>query len=152
MCGAAAQWRDVMRDRITDELEKELSSCAQLHAFLEKNQEQMKNDALHQRLMAILEEKGLSRIAVINESGLNEIYAYQIFAGKRLPSRDKLLCLCFAMELTAEEAQRLLRDCGYVPLYVKKRRDSIILFALLKGMPLHKLNELLYEEGEALLD
>lgn len=140
-----------MRDRITAELEKELSSCAQLHAFLEKNQEQMKSDALHERLKALLEEKGLSRTAVIGKCGLNEIYAYQIFAGKRMPSRDKLLCLCFAMELTAEEAQRLLRDCGYVPLYVKKRRDSILLFALLKEMSLEKLNELLYEEGETLL-
>lgn len=140
-----------MLDRITDELEKELSSCARLHTFLEKNQEQMKDDTLHERLRALLEEKGLSRTGVINESGLNEIYAYQIFAGKRMPSRDKLLSLCFAMELTAEEVQSLLRDCGYVPLYVKKRRDSIILFALLKKEPLEKLNELLYEEGEALL-
>lgn len=140
-----------MRDRITDELEKELSSCAQLHAFLEKNQDQMKTDTLHERLRAIMEEKGLSRTAVIGESGLNEIYAYQIFAGKRFPSRDKLLCLCFAIALAAEEVQPLLRDCGYVPLYVKKRRDSIILFALLKRMSLSEANELLYEEGEALL-
>lgn len=140
-----------MQDRVTNELEKELSSCAQLHTFLEKNQDQMKTGTLHERLRAITEEKGLSRAAVIGESGLNEIYAYQIFAGKRVPSRDKLLCLCFALALTAEEVQPLLRDCGYVPLYVKKRRDSIILFALLKRLSLSQVNELLYEEGEALL-
>lgn len=140
-----------MNDRTTNDLEQELSSCAQLHSFLENNQANMKEAAVHEYLKKVMEEKGLSRTTVISKSGLNDIYAYQIFSGKRKPSRDKLLCLCFGMELSVEEVQTFLRDCGYVPLYVKRRRDSIILFALLKKMSLLELNELLYEEGEELV-
>lgn len=80
------------------------------------------------------------------------IEAHQILSGKRRPSRDKLLCLCFGLKLDSEQVQDLLRDCGYAVLYAKNRRDSIILFAFYRGMSLLELNEKLYEEGEALLN
>lgn len=141
-----------MQEKSTKDLEKELSSCAKLHTFLEVNQDNMKEESVHDLLKFYMEEKGVSRTDVITGSGLNDIYAHQIFAGIRRPSRDKLLCLCFGLGLSAEEVQSVLRDCGYVPLYVKKRRDSIILYALLKGMSLLELNGLLYEEKEPLLN
>jgi len=141
-----------MQDRTSKDLEKELSSCAQLHTFLENNKQCMKEESVSEILKRYMEEKGFSRTDVIARSGLNDIYAHQILAGKRRPSRDKLLCLCFGLELNAEQVQCMLRDCGYVPLYVKKRRDSIILYAFLKSMSLIELNELLYEEKEELLN
>ena len=82
---------------------------------------------------------------------LNEIYAHQIFSGKRNPSRDKLICLCFGLGLDVEEMQLLLRACGYSNLYVKRRRESVILYARLKGLTLLQCNELLYDEEEPLL-
>lgn len=141
-----------MQDRSTKDLEKELASCAQLHTFLENNKQCMKEESISEMLKKYMEEKGVSRADVIAGSGLNDIYAHQILAGKRRPSRDKLLCLCFGLGLSAEEVQNMLRDCGYVPLYVKKRRDIIILYAFIKSMSLIELNELLYEEKEDLLD
>ncbi len=141
-----------MHDRTTMDLEKELSSCAQLHSFLESNALSMKEESVSELLKKHMDEKGVSRTEVIAGSGLNDIYAHQILAGKRRPSRDKLLCLCFGLGLSAENVQNMLRDCGYVPLYVKRRRDSIILYALLKSMTLIELNELLYEEKEDLLN
>jgi len=140
-----------MLDRTTQELEKELSSCAQLHTFLENNQENMKEQSISDILRAYMTEKGLSRTDVISASGLNDIYAHQIFSGKRKPSREKLLCICFGLGLTTDQVQILLRDCGYVPLFVKKRRDSIIMYALMHSMTLLQCNELLYEEKEDLL-
>jgi len=142
---------DLRKFKSTDDLEKELSACAELHSFLETNQESMSNTSVSELLLGYLKQSGLSRTEVITISGLNDIYAHQIFSGKRRPSRDKLLCLCFGLQLTAEQVQSMLRDCGYVPLYVKKRRDSIILYALLNGMTLLELNALLYEEKEALM-
>lgn len=141
-----------MQDRTTKDLEKELSSCAQLHTFLESNKLSSKEESVSELLKKYMEEKGVTRADVIAGSGLNDIYAHQILAGKRRPSRDKLLCLCFGLGLSAENVQGMLRDCGYVPLYVKRRRDSIILYALLKSMTLIELNELLYEEKEDLLN
>ena len=141
-----------MQERTTKDLEQELSSCAQLHNFLEANQASMQEKSVAELLHFYMEEKGLSRTQVITASGLNDIYGHQIFSGKRRPSRDKLLCLCFGIQLSAEQVQTLLRDCVYVPLYVKKRRDIIILFSLLNEKTLLELNELLYEEKEPLLN
>lgn len=141
-----------MQNRTTKDLEKELSSCAQLHTFLENNKASMKEESVSDMLKKYMDEKGISRTEMISASGLNDIYAHQIISGKRRPSRDKLVCLCFGLGLSAEQVQNLLRDCGYVPLYVKKRRDSIILYALIKNMSLLELNELLYEEKEDLLN
>ncbi|MBQ4638843.1 MAG: XRE family transcriptional regulator [Clostridia bacterium] len=140
-----------MQERRTKDLEKELSACAELHKFLEDNQEYMVERPLSELLLMYLDKKEMTRAEVIEGSGLNDIYTHQIFAGKRKPSRDKLLCLCFGLKLTAEETQLLLKETGYVPLYVKKRRDSIILYAFIKELTLIECNDLLYEEKERLL-
>jgi len=140
-----------MQGGSTKDLEKELASCAQLHTFLEQNEPAMLQRTVAQWLQLLLEEKSLSRSEVIARSGLNEIYAHQIFFGKRNPSRDKLICLCFGLGLDVEEMQLLLRACGYSNLYVKRRRESVILYARLKGLTLLQCNELLYDEEEPLL-
>ena len=139
-----------MQERRTKDLEKELSACAELHKFLEDNQEYMVERPLSELLLMYLDKKEMTRAEVIEGSGLNDIYTHQIFAGKRKPSRDKLLCLCFGLKFTAEETQLLLKETGYVPLYVKKRRDSIILYAFIKELTLIECNDLLYEEKERL--
>ena len=141
-----------MQERSTKELEKELSACDEISDFLAQNQEHMQESSVSEQLRYYMEKRALSRSDVIAHSGLNDIYTHQILSGKRRPSRDKLLCLCFGLKLTAEEVQDLLRNCGYAVLYAKNRRDSIILFALYKELSLLKLNEKLYEEGEALLN
>lgn len=50
-----------------------------------------------------------------------------------------------------EQVQEIRKHCGYPPLYVKNRRDSVIFFALRNGHSLLQVNELLFEQGEALL-
>ncbi len=40
---------------------------------------------------------------------MSEIYLHQIFAGRRNPSRNRLLCLCYGLEATVDETQELLK-------------------------------------------
>lgn len=141
-----------MQEKTTSELEKELSSCADLTTFLKENEEVFKIQSVSDSLRQILEEKALNKSAVIKKSGLNDIYAYQIFSGARIPSRDKLLCLCFGMELDAEETQWLLKSCGYTELYAKSKRDSVILHALYHKKDILELNEELFENKEKLIN
>ena len=100
---------------------------------------------LHTYLLKILEEKQLKRSDVAHASGLDRGYVYDIFAGKKTPSRDKLLALCFALRLSDVQVQRLLNSTGYAQLYPRIERDSIILFALGHHLSLLDANELLYE-------
>lgn len=56
-----------------------------------------------------------------------------------------MLAICFAMELSEEEVQRLLKYTGYPQLYARIERESIILFALQHQLKITDVNELLYE-------
>lgn len=141
-----------MQEKTTKELEHELSGCASLQNYLTENETcVIKERELSEMLTQLMEEKNLRRTDLIRNSGLNDIYVHQIISGKRRPSRNKLLCLCFAMELEVSAVQEILKYCGYPPLYVKNRRDSVIYYGLENGLSLLQVNEMLFEQGEAVL-
>ena len=55
---------------------------------------------------------------------------YKIIKGKMKPEGDRLLQIAFALKLSAEETQRLLRLGGRAQLNTDSERDIRILFAL----------------------
>ena len=64
-----------------------------------------------------------------------------------------LLCICIGMKAEIEDAQTLLKQCGYAPLYPREKRDAVILYGLIRGKELNSVNDMLFEEGEeSLLD
>lgn len=103
-------------------------------------------------LTNLIEEKAMKKSRLIRLSGLDRGYVYDILAGKKNPSRDKVLALCFAMSFSAEDTQQLLKSTGYAPLYVRLERDSIILFGLEHGISLMETNELLFEMNYEVLE
>ena len=141
-----------MPKKTTSHLENELKNSTSLDTFLEKHQDELSDCSLSDQLGKLLRKKGLSKAEVVREFNLNEVYAYQILSGVRRPSRDKLLCLCFAMKATLSETQSLLKESGFAPLYVRSHRDSIIIFAITHGNTLLQLNTDLYDHGEPVIE
>ena len=141
-----------MTVKSTFNLENELIKSESLASFLEENQKELAEPSLVSQFQELLDAKGLTKADVVKESNLNTVYAYQILSGARRPSRDKLLSLCFAMKATLEETQTLLRRNEFAPLYVKNRRDSIIIYALSRGQNLIEVNNTLYEHGEGIIE
>lgn len=132
----------------TDELLNVLKQSSSLSSFLEHEAEELREQIpLHLYLNELLTEKQQKKSDVIRRSGLDRGYVYDIFAGTKSPSRDKVLALCFAMILSGEETQSLLKSTGYPPLYVKITRDSMIFYALQNHLSLADINSLLYEKG-----
>ena len=82
---------------------------------------------------------------------MSEVYLHQVFAGRRNPSRDRLLCLCVGLEVSLDEAQKLLKQAAYAPLYPKNRRDAIITYGILHHMQLQAINDKLFLENEKTL-
>ena len=74
-----------------------------------------------------------------------------MFAGRRNPSRDRLLCICIGLCVTLEEAQRMLTQGGYAQLYPRTKRDAIISYGIVHQMPLGEINDKLFDEGEKTL-
>lgn len=70
---------------------------------------------------------------VSDDAGLNRSYVGNIVRGKKNnPGRDALIGICLAIGTTLEELQYLLKYAGHAPLYVRRKRDVIIWFGLMK--------------------
>lgn len=87
-----------------------------------------------------------------NDSNIQKNYGYQIFDGSKTPSRDKVIALALAMQLTLDEANRLLHLSNNGILYPKIKRDSIIIFGLENNQKIIDLNITLDDFGEAPLE
>lgn len=108
----------------------QLNKFKSFEDFWNHNKENIIQNPLPKYLFELLEAKGLSRADVIVKTGLDKAYAYQIFAGIRNPSRDKLIIIALGIKLSEDETQELLKLAGHRELWVKDERDALILFAI----------------------
>ncbi len=131
----------------TSKIVEELGLCTDFKTFYDENKSYLVNSSLSSMLNVLLENKELKKAEVIKNAEFSEVYGYQIFSGRRVPERNKLLCLTIAMGLNIDETQTLLKCAGYSPLYVKLPFDSIVLYGICKKMSVVEINELLYEYG-----
>ena len=92
--------------------------------------------------------KTMTDSELINSSGIEKSYYYQILKETRKPSRDKVLRLCIGAGLNLRETTRMLELSGHATLYSKNRRDIIISVAINQHVSVIDTNILLdkYEE------
>lgn len=140
-----------MNTKNTDDLQQELMSAPNLNGFLSDNQESFHSESAQAILNRLFAERNISKAALARQAGMSEIYLHQIFAGRRNPSRSRLICICFGLGASLEETQELLKLCGLAQLYPRNRRDTIIIYGLLHGTPLQEINDKLFSEDEETL-
>ena len=143
-------------EKTTGDLRNELLSQPHLDEYLKENGDQFVNWGLTEQLMRFFDEKNVSKAAAVQggdcpQVGMSEVYLYQVLSGRRNPSRDRLLCICFGLGTTEEETQRLLKCAGFAPLYPRLKRDAIILHGIAHGTPLAEVNDKLFEKNEGTL-
>lgn len=131
----------------TAQIVKELQLFPDFRTFYQENKAYMVDKSLAALLEQLLQESGMSKGQVIKNAEMSEVYAYQIFAGSRIPERGKVLALAIGMGLNIEKTQQLLKAAGYPPLYVKRPFDSIVLYGMCKKMSVIEINLLLYDYG-----
>ena len=140
-----------MKESSTQDLSRELMSESNLDAYLSRNQPVFSDEDVANLLNRLYQRTDLSKAALARKAGMSEVYLHQVFAGRRNPSRDRLLCLCVGLETTLEEAQRLLKQASYAPLYPRLKRDAIISFGIVHHMELGEINDKLFSENEKTL-
>lgn len=140
-----------MEEKTTNDLRQELMSQDNIDSYLRENQPFFIESSITELLGTLYQNKGFSKAALARKAGMSEVYLHQVFAGRRKPSRDRLICLCFGLEATLEETQRLLKQAAYAQLYPKNRRDAIISHGILHGTPLDAINDKLFTEHEKTL-
>ena len=136
-----------MNEKNTDTLQQELMSTNNLDRFLTENDASFRDVPLQEAIQRIFDEKGMSKAQLAKQSGISEVYLHQLFSGRRFPSRSRLLCLCFGLGATVDEAQSLLQQARHAPLSSRDRRDAIIIFALSHHMTLFEVNDKLFTEN-----
>ena len=135
-----------MHPKSTANLLKELLQVKQLDNYFEANDQELLHTSLPQELNKLLTQQPLSKGEIAVKSGLSRVYVYQIFSGQRIPSRDSLLRICFALSLEPEAISKLLKHTGYPVLYPRDRRDSVILFAAKRHKTVIELDEMLRQQ------
>ena len=135
----------------TNNLRQGLMEAPTLDQFLSENRDSFNRDSVCELLNRIFQKRRISKATLAKQSGMSEVYLHQVFSGRRNPSRNRLLCLCFGLNASAEETQELLKQCGLAQLYPKDRRDAIILYGILNGMDLFAVNDKLFAENEETL-
>ena len=99
-----------------------------------------------------LEIHELKKSDIIRAAQLDRTYGYQILSGARQPGRDKILALCIAAGLTLRETRRCLECAGEGILYARSSRDAVIIYGIEHHMDVMKINELLLDKGERILE
>lgn len=140
-----------MKQKSTDDLQQELMGSLNLNAFLSENHEHFSTESVPEILNRLFEKRNMSKATLAKQSGMSEIYLHQIFAGRRNPTRSRLICLCFGLNATLEETQELLKLCGLAQLYPKIKRDTIIMYGIVHGVSLFEINDKLFTEDEETL-
>ena len=136
----------------TDELLNEIKNTKNILDYMETNQKEMHLRPLKDFLTGLLVEKNITVAKVVEKSNLNKSYVYQIFNGKKYPSRDKVIALAFGLELNADETQKLLKETGFRELYPRDVRDALLIFAINQNMTIIEANELLYDHEIEVLE
>ena len=135
----------------TNSLQQEFMDTPDFDRFLSENQDSFRSGSTHELLNALFQKRNISKTALAKQSGMSEVYLHQVFAGRRSPSRNRLICLCFGLSATLEETQELLKQCALAQLYPKSKRDAIIMYGLVNGISLFDVNDKLFSEGEETL-
>ena len=85
-----------------------------------------------------LNKKGLSKADVIRQLNIDRNYGYQVFSGKRLPTRNILLRIAILFGLDVEQTDYLLKLAGKPALYVRNEIDARIFYSIKHQMSYEK--------------
>lgn len=136
----------------TEKLNQILKSTDSLESFLSQSKGMQMDMSLSDYFSYLFETKQVKKSDIIRKSLLDQNYAYQLFNGtKQNPAKDILVRLAFAFSLSVKETQLLLYLGNAQKLYIKNRRDSVLLYGLENHLSLAEVNELLENVEEPFL-
>ena len=121
-----------MQEKQTYELEKILGKTHpdEYDDYIRENKDSMLSDSnsFSAFFKEVLKRNGISQQIAFLRADVPERYGYKILTGeKSTRQRDIILRLCYAAEMTLEEAQKALKKYGMAQLYAKIPRDAMFM-------------------------
>lgn len=102
---------------------------------------------LKSHLLKLMGEREMSNEDLGIFANIGRSTVYKIMDGKQRPEQDVLLRMAFALELTGEETQELLKAGHRAPLTASRPRDIAVIFGLQNGLTLDEMDGILMERG-----
>ncbi len=134
-----------------EELFARLEKSHSIQSFVETYKDSFCTLSTTDLLEQLLQQHDLTKQYVIRKANIERKFGYQIFNGIRNPRRNTLVRIALTMKLTLEETQHLLSVSQRGELNIKKRRDAVLIFCILKNVSLEDTEIILDELSEALL-
>ena len=131
----------------TEILAESLIKSSDIDVFLDTHRQSVVAENFNDYLYHLIEVRNIKISECLRMSMINESYGYQLFNGKRQPSRTKVLQLALGLGLSLDETNRLLKLAEKSELYVKDQRDAVVMFALNKNWSLFDTESLLSERN-----
>lgn len=142
-----------MENRVTtNDLFVMIENADSFDPAFESLERHMNAPSFREYLRELMKRRGLDAGKLGVKSLLSRSFAFQICSGKRHPSRDIILRIAIAANLSVNETRQMLRLAKHGELYPRDKRDAVILYALTKKLDLYETDELLTSmEQRALL-
>ena len=95
----------------------------------------------------LIKQKGFTQRKVISLAGMSESYGRQVLSRKKgISKRDTIIRICIASNFSVVETNRALKLYNMPVLYVKNKRDALIMIAINEGDKLvESVNKLLVD-------
>lgn len=98
-------------------------------------------------LQKLLEQKSKKVSDIIAHGNISSSQVYKFINGERGISRDKILIISCSIGLSVEETNNLLKISGFNKLYIKDKRDSLIIYGLERNKSSEDIEMLLSDNG-----
>ena len=87
----------------TNDLKESLMSAPDLDRFLTEHRTDFAQESAADYLNLLFSRKNVTKAALAKSACMSEVYLHQVFAGKRNPSRNRIICICFGLGASLEE-------------------------------------------------
>ena len=140
-----------MAKRTNDLMEELSGQDTDLDRYFEENPTSFINVDIKEFWKNAVDTSSKTKSDIINKADMSYCYFYDVINGRKIPSKDKIIRIVLAMNLSLDDCQEALRICGKSALYPRIKRDSILIYAINKGYSIYQTNDLLAEHGEEML-
>lgn len=140
-----------MAKRTNDLMEELSGQDTDLDRYFEENPTSFINVDIKEFWKKAVDTSSKTKSDIINKADMSYCYFYDVINGRKIPSKDKIIRIALAMNLSLDNCQEALRISGKSALYPRIKRDSILIYAINKGYSIYQTNDLLAEHGEEML-
>lgn len=140
-----------MAKRTNDLMEELSGQDTDLDRYFEENPTSFINVDIKEFWKKAVDTSSKTKSDIINKADMSYCYFYDVINGRKIPSKDKIIRIALAMNLSLDDCQEALRISGKSALYPRIKRDSILIYAINKRYSIYQTNDLLLEHGEEML-